>query len=235
MPSVSARELFWHDIWARRYLERFCYSLCCTLKTFTAVCLGKKVSAYGINGASKSVIPKWKSGSVCSRLSMFALVDFSGGFYSVVAFNVLKRCRMKAAEKTAVRKLQIMVGMVTKKIPGWDLLFTHTTLGKVKPCGFSVKCFNMTLFGVTQDTGYLGFISGQNTRDLTWHFFVSLLYLNCAEMSTDRRLNVGKSLKKIIFCSISGCHGKCFSPPNYLLFKFLMLLKEESFWACSKA
>lgn len=41
------------------------------------------------------------------------------------------------------------------------------------------------LFGVTQDMGYLGFISRQNTCDLTWHFFVSLLYLNCAAMSPD--------------------------------------------------
>ena len=39
------------------------------------------------------------------------------------------------------------------------------------------------LFGVTQGMGYLGFISRQNTCDLTWHFFCKpvVFELHCNE------------------------------------------------------
>ena len=196
MPSVSVRELCWHGIRARHYLERFCYSWCCTLKIFAAVCLDKK---YLLKELMMLPSQRSQSGSpdgFAPGCKCLCWLPSAEAFALQLPLMPRKSCQAKAAEKTAVRKLRVMVGMTTEKIPGWDLLFTHTTLRKVKPCGFFVRCLSLRTFGVTQDTGCLGFISGRNTCDLTWHFFVSLLYLNYAELSPDWQLNVGKSFQK---------------------------------------
>lgn len=68
------------------------------------------------NDASKSAILKWKPGLFCSALQLFELIDFSRDFYSLVAFNVPKWFHVKAAEKTVLRKLQIMGSTITEKI-----------------------------------------------------------------------------------------------------------------------
>lgn len=76
--------------------------------------------------ASKSAILEWELGLFSSGLQTFTLIDFGRVFCSAVAFKAPKQHH----EKTALRKLQIMVGALTKETPGQDLLFTTPPLEK---------------------------------------------------------------------------------------------------------
>lgn len=80
--------------------------------------------------ASKPAIPEWELGLFSSGLQTFTLIDFGRVFCSAVAFKAPKQRHGKAVEKTALRKLQIMVGAITTEVPGQDLLFTTPPLEK---------------------------------------------------------------------------------------------------------